>query len=75
MLTLTDALLSIRFSPPGKPPLVPRNFVSRSQEYGLSGGAPEKVPAAQNKNGKHGHAVKRQHGFFAGNARIRCCRP
>jgi hypothetical protein len=30
----------------------------------------EKVPALQNKNGKHGHAVKRQHGFFAGNARI-----
>ena len=23
-----------------------------------------------NKKGKHGHAVKRQHGFFAGNARI-----
>src|SRR5437016_4827938 len=24
----------------------------------------------KNKNGEHGHAVKRQHGFFAGNARI-----
>jgi len=22
------------------------------------------------QTGKHGHAVKRQHGFFAGNARI-----
>ena len=32
--------------------------------------AVEKVPAPQNRNGKHGHAVKRQHGFFAGNARI-----
>jgi hypothetical protein len=32
--------------------------------------AVEKVPAPQNKKGKHGHAVKRQHGFFAGNARI-----
>src|SRR5438874_8858093 len=32
--------------------------------------AVEKVPAPQNKNGKHGHAVKHQHGFFAGNARI-----
>jgi transposase-like protein len=32
--------------------------------------AVEKVPAPQKRNGKHGHAVKRQHGFFAGNARI-----
>src|SRR5712672_779132 len=32
--------------------------------------AVEKVPAPKNKNGKYGHAVKRQHGFFAGNARI-----
>ncbi|MGA8756295.1 MAG: hypothetical protein WB611_08175 [Stellaceae bacterium] len=32
--------------------------------------AVEKVPALKNKKGKHGHAVKRQHGFFAGNARI-----
>jgi hypothetical protein len=24
----------------------------------------------KNKKGEHGHAVKRQHGFFAGNARI-----
>ena len=32
--------------------------------------AVEKVPAPQNKKGKHAHAVKRQHGFFAGNARI-----
>jgi hypothetical protein len=32
--------------------------------------AVEKVPAPQNKNGKHGHAVKRRQRFFAGNARI-----
>jgi len=32
--------------------------------------AVEKVPAPKNRKGKHGHAVKRQHGFFAGNARI-----
>jgi hypothetical protein len=32
--------------------------------------AVEKVPAPKNKEGKHGHAVKRQHGFYAGNARI-----
>jgi hypothetical protein len=28
------------------------------------------VPAPKNNKGEHGHAVKRQHGFFAGNARI-----
>jgi transposase-like protein len=32
--------------------------------------AVEKVPAPKNRKRKHGHAVKRQHGFFAGNARI-----
>lgn len=32
--------------------------------------AVEKMPAPKNKNGKHGHAVKRQHEFFAGAARI-----
>jgi hypothetical protein len=32
--------------------------------------AVEKVPAPKNRSGKHGHAVKRQHGFFSGNARI-----
>jgi len=30
----------------------------------------EKVPAPKSKSGKHGHAVKRQHGFYAGAARI-----
>ena len=28
------------------------------------------MPAPKNKKGKRGHAVERQHGFFAGNARI-----
>src|SRR6201995_2238181 len=32
--------------------------------------AVEKVAAPKNRSGKHGHAVKRQHGFFAGDARI-----
>jgi transposase-like protein len=32
--------------------------------------AVEKVPAPKNRSGKHGHAVKRQHGFFAGDAGI-----
>lgn len=30
----------------------------------------EKVPAPKNTDGKPGHAVKRQHGFYAGSARI-----
>ncbi len=30
----------------------------------------EKIPAPKNQAGKHGHAVKRQHGFYAGAARI-----
>ena len=33
--------------------------------------AVEKVPAPKNKSGKHGHAVKRQHGFYAGYIRIK----
>jgi hypothetical protein len=32
--------------------------------------AAEKVPAPKNRSGKHGHAVRRQHGFLAGDARI-----
>jgi hypothetical protein len=28
------------------------------------------VPAPKNKKGKHRQAVKRRHGFFAGNTRI-----
>jgi len=30
----------------------------------------EKVPAPKNKSGKHGHALRRQHGFYAGGVRI-----
>jgi len=30
----------------------------------------EKVPATRNKAGKFGHAIERQHGFYAGNARV-----
>jgi hypothetical protein len=41
-----------------------------SPDKSLVVAAIEKVPAPNNKTGKHGHAVKRQHGFFAGNARI-----
>ena len=32
--------------------------------------AVEKVPAPRNENGEYGHAIKRQQGFYAGNARI-----
>ena len=32
--------------------------------------AVEKVPAPKNNKGKHGHVLKRQHGFFAAAARI-----
>jgi hypothetical protein len=32
--------------------------------------AVEKVPAPKSRSRKHAHAVKRQHGFFAGDARI-----
>lgn len=32
--------------------------------------AVEKKSAPKNKNGNHGHAIKRQHGFYAGSARI-----
>jgi hypothetical protein len=32
--------------------------------------AVEKKPAPKNQNGRHGHALQRQHGFYAGSARI-----
>jgi hypothetical protein len=37
--------------------------------------AVEKVMAPQNKNGKHGHAVKRQHGSLPATPASPCCRP
>src|SRR6478672_4405622 len=47
-----------------------RGRSTASPDKSLVVAAVEKVPAPKNKTGKHGHAVKRQHGFFAGNARI-----
>jgi len=47
-----------------------RGRSAASADKSLVVAAVEKVPPLKNKNGKHGHAVKRQHGLFAGNARI-----
>ena len=43
---------------------------TKNPDKSLVVAAVEKVPAPKNKKGKHGHAVKRQHGFFAGAARV-----
>jgi len=43
---------------------------TKNRDKSLVVAAVEKVPAPKNRRGKHGHAVKRQHGFFAGDARI-----
>ena len=47
-----------------------RGRSTTSPDKSLVVAAIEKVPAPKSKKGKHGRAVKRQHGFFAGNARI-----
>src|SRR5258708_25418884 len=47
-----------------------RGRSTASPDKSLVVAAVEKVPAPKNQKGEHGHAVKRQHGFFAGNARI-----
>src|SRR3954469_25317629 len=47
-----------------------RGRSTANPDKSLVAAAVEKVPAPHNQNGKSGHAVKRQHGFFAGNARI-----
>ncbi len=47
-----------------------RGRSTKSPDKSLVVAAVEKVPAPKNRNGKHGHAIKRQHGFVAGNARI-----
>jgi ISXO2-like transposase domain len=47
-----------------------RGRSTASPDNSLVVAAVEKVPAPKNKNGEHGHAVRRQHGFFAGKARI-----
>jgi len=43
---------------------------TKNPDKSLVVAAVEKVPARKKKSGKHGHAVKRQHGFHAGNIRI-----
>jgi len=43
---------------------------TKNPDKSLVVAAVEKVPAPKNRKGKHGHALKRQHGFFAGGARI-----
>jgi ISXO2-like transposase domain len=43
---------------------------TKSPDKSLVVAAVETVPAPKNKQGKHGPAVTRQHGFIAGNARI-----
>jgi transposase-like protein len=47
-----------------------RGRSTASPDKSLVVAAVEKVPAPKNQTGKLGHAIKRQHGFFAGNARI-----
>jgi transposase-like protein len=43
---------------------------TKNPNKSLVAAAVEKVPAPKNRKGKHGHAVKRQHGFWAGAARV-----
>jgi transposase-like protein len=43
---------------------------TKNPDKSLVVAAVEKVPAPKNKTGRHGHALKRQHGFLAGDARI-----
>jgi transposase-like protein len=47
-----------------------RGRSTKNPDKSLVVAAVEKVPAPKNAKGKHGHAVKRQHGFFAGGVRI-----
>src|SRR5260370_988491 len=47
-----------------------RGRSTASPDKSLVVAAVEKVPAPKNKTGKHRHAVKLQHGFYAGNPRI-----
>jgi transposase-like protein len=49
---------------------VSRGRSTKNPDKSLVVAAVEKVPAPKNNRGKHGHAVKRQHGFVAGGARI-----
>jgi hypothetical protein len=45
-------------------------YPTANPDKSLVAAAVEKVPAPKNRSGKHGPAVKRQQGFFAGNACI-----
>jgi len=47
-----------------------RGRSTKNPDKSLVVAAVEKVPAPKNEKGKHGHAVKRQHGFYAGGVRI-----
>ena len=47
-----------------------RGRSTANRDKSLVVAAVEKVPAPKNQSGNHGHAIKRQHGFFAGDARI-----
>ena len=49
---------------------VSRGRSTKNPDKSLVVAAVEKVPAPKNNRGTHGHAVKRQHGFVAGDARI-----
>ena len=49
---------------------VSRGRSTKNPDKSLVVAAVEKVPAPKNNRGTHGHAVKRQHGFVAGGARI-----
>jgi hypothetical protein len=47
-----------------------RGVSAKLLQRALGVAAVEKVPAPKSGNGKHGHAVKRQHGFRTGNIPI-----
>ena len=47
-----------------------RGRSTKNPDKSLVVAAVEKVPAPKKREGKHGHAVKRQHGFYAGGIRI-----
>ena len=54
----------------GRGDLTSRGRSTKNSDKSLVVVAVEKVLAPKNCRGKRGHAVQRQHGFFAGNARI-----
>jgi len=64
-LSIPDRVQSPPYPRGVEPAAAPPN-----RDKSLVGAAVEKVPAPKNRSGKHGHAVKRQQAFFAGDARI-----